>query len=53
MSLCCIFQIEKIRNVIELTKANLERLNAEFGSERHPPAIYLQVCGIHFLIHNT
>lgn len=38
------FQIKTLQNLIDLTKQQLERLNAEFGSERHPPAIYLQVC---------
>ena len=36
-------QIRNIRNVIRLTKENLEALNAEFGKHQHPPSMYLQV----------
>lgn len=35
-------EIKTLENLIDLTKQQLERLNAEFGREKHPPAIYLQ-----------
>ncbi len=36
-------QIRNIQNVIRLTKENLEALNEQFGTDQHPPSIYLQV----------
>ncbi|XP_052779440.1 serine/threonine-protein kinase B-raf-like isoform X6 [Mya arenaria] len=35
-------EIRNLENLIRLTKERLERLNAQFGRERHPPALYLQ-----------
>jgi len=29
--------------VIQLTKEQLEALNAEFGNRKHPPSMYLKV----------
>ncbi|XP_060586752.1 serine/threonine-protein kinase A-Raf-like isoform X5 [Ruditapes philippinarum] len=35
-------EIRNLEKLIRLTKERLERLNAQFGKERHPPALYLQ-----------
>ncbi|XP_052213209.1 serine/threonine-protein kinase A-Raf-like isoform X2 [Dreissena polymorpha] len=35
-------EIRNLENLIRLTKEQLERLNAQFGKVRHPPALYLQ-----------
>ena len=36
-------QLQNIRNVIRLTKENIEALNATFAKHQHPPSMYLQV----------
>lgn len=35
-------EIRNIQNVIQLTKEQLEALNAEFGNRKHPPSMYLK-----------
>ncbi|KAL4226447.1 hypothetical protein ACF0H5_014430 [Mactra antiquata] len=35
-------EIRNLENLIRLTKDRLESLNAQFGGQRHPPALYLQ-----------
>lgn len=34
-------QLKNMENVINLTRANIDALNAKFGDFQHPPAIYL------------
>ncbi|KAL3853257.1 hypothetical protein ACJMK2_016812 [Sinanodonta woodiana] len=35
-------EIKNLESVIRLTQEQLEKLNAQFGKEKHPPTIYLQ-----------